>query len=121
MNHIVHRNREIPLHPCSRSCPCELRFDLEYMQGIGKWKSAGAQHVGISCESDCPVFQCELPDGGLDIQDHRVYWHLANGAECRSLRELCAMSENQFELHEEGDAPDLRIGRRIGWVPLALA
>ena len=115
VNQIVHRGDTVPHHPCSRSCPLHLRFDLEYMQGMAAWKSTGAQYVGISYESDRPVFQCELPDGGMDIQDEQVYWHFANGVECYSLREIHAMSEIHFKLHEEDDEPYLRIGRRMGW------
>ena len=119
VNNIVHGNKGIPHHPCLRSCPRELRFTLEYMQGFAKWKSAGAEYVGISYESERPAFQCELPDGGMDIQDHPVYWHFANSLGLYSLRELCAMSENQFELHCV-DEPYLVIAEKIGWLALGI-
>ena len=91
------------------------------MQGVAAWKSAGAHYVGISYESDRPVFQCELPNGGKDIQDHPVYWHFANGVEHYSLREIHAMSEIDFKLRDEGgDEPYLRIGRQMGWDPLGV-
>ena len=95
-------------------------FDLEYMQGMAAWKSAGAQYVGISYESDRPVFQCELPNGGKVIQDHPVYWHFANGVEMYTLRELFALNENHFELHSDDDEPYEMIGESMGWVPLGI-
>ena len=116
---IVHNDREVPHHPCSRSCPRKLRFDLKYMEGMASWKSTGGQYVGISYESDRPAFQCELPDGGMDIQEHPVYWHFANGVEMYTLRELCAMKENDFELHN-ADEPYEMIGESMGWAPLGI-
>ena len=117
---IVHHNRQVPHHPCSRSCPRKLRFDLKYMEGMASWKSTGGQYVGISYESDRPVFQCELPDGGMDIQEHPVYWHFANGVEMYTLRELFALNENHFELHSDDDEPYEMIGESMGWVPLGI-
>ena len=84
------------------------------MQGMAAWKSAGAQYVGITYESDRPVFQCEVPNGGLDIQDEQVYWHFASGAACYSLRQLYTTPESDFKLYEE-DEPYLAIGRKMGW------
>ena len=89
------------------------------MEGMASWKSTGGQYVGISYESDRPAFQCELPDGGMDIQEHPVYWHFANGVEMYTLRELCDMKENDFKLHN-ADEPYEMIGDSMGWVPLGI-
>ena len=87
----MHHNRELPHRPCARSCPRQLRLDLEYMQGVAAWRSVGAQYVGISYESDRPGFQCEVPDGGMDVQDEEAYLHFAHGVECYALHEIHAM------------------------------
>ena len=116
---IVHHRREVPLHPCSRSCPRELRFDVEYMKGMAKWKSGygneSAQYVGISYESDRPAFHCEVPDGGLDIQEQPVYWHFANGVDLLSLREVYSLPETHFEIQGEEDVRYMTLGSQNGW------
>ena len=119
-NDILHHNRNVPFHPCSPSCPRELRFDVEYMQGMAKWKSGAnsnehAQYVGISYESDRPAFQYEVPDGGLDIQDQPVYWQFANGVDLFSLRQVYSMSEANFEIQGEVDERYLNLGSQMGW------
>ena len=118
VNSIVHGGRDVPHHPCTRSCPRSLRFNVEYMQGMAEWKSGysgGARYIGICYESDRPDFLCEVPDGGLDIQDQSVYWHFANGVEFLSLSELYLLPETHFEIQEEEDARYLTIGRQTGW------
>ena len=119
VTHIVHHDREVPYHPCTRSCPRELRFDVEYMQGMAKWKSGysseGAQYVGISYEGHRPAFHCEVPDGGLDIQEQPVYWHFANGVDLLSLRDVYALPESHFEIQDAEDVRYLTLGSQMGW------
>jgi len=111
--------RDVPHHPLKQSCPRELHFSLEYMQGFADWKTTGAEYVGLSFEGDRPAFQFELPDGGVDIQEHPVYWHLPGGVQCMSLLEFNDMGEIDFKLAAK-DEPYIVIGQQMGWNVLGI-
>ena len=96
-DNIIYNSEEVPHHPLHHSCPRELYFSLEYMQAFVAWKTgdSDSEYIGLSFEGDRPEFQYELPDGGMDIQEHPVYWHLPSGFQCESLMELNAMKEDE--------------------------
>ena len=118
-NDIIHHKREVPHQPLQHSCPRELHFSLEYMQAFVIWKTqeSESEYVGVSFEGDRPDFQHELPDGGTDIQEHPVYWHLPSGVQCESLMDLNAMKENDWKLkapENQDEAYDV-IGKQLFW------
>ena len=80
----------VPHNPLAPSCPLALHFDIEYMHNYAKWKcpEGNAAYVGVCFEGEPPTFQCEVPEGGKDIQDHTVYWSFPCGVLSFSLREL---------------------------------
>ena len=93
-----------------------LSFTLEYMQAVAEDMSPGSEYVGISFESDRPAFQCQVPDGGLDIQDHAVYWNFPCGTRCCSLRDI----NDDDTLKCSGDQPYRTIGDQMGWDALGI-
>ena len=118
-SNILHHSRDVPHHPLHHSCPRELHFSLEYMQAFVAWKTkdSDSEYVGLSFEGDRPAFQYELPDGGMDIQEHPVYWHLPSGLQCESLMDLNAMQEKDVKLNapENHDEAYDAIGEQMFW------
>ena len=93
----------VPHHPLAPSCPLALHFDIEYMHNYAKWKcpEGNAAYVGICFEGEQSTFQCEVPDGGVDIQDQTVYWSFPCGVSSFSLRELHLTSNDELLAPEE--------------------
>ena len=75
--------------------------------------------MGLSFEGDRPFFQCELPDGGVYIQEHSAYWHLQGGVQCMLLAEFNEMDEIDFKLAAK-DEPYMVIGQQMGWNVLGI-
>ena len=99
VNKLLHDGeRSIPHNPLAQSCASNLYFTLEFMQAFGEKVFSGTTYAGISFESDRPELSPDqIPDGGLDIQDHPVCWTLPRGkCNCWSLRELKLMAPDQL-------------------------
>ena len=108
---VVHHTRDVPHDPLEKSAPLNLYFTLEYMDARAEEICPGSEYVGLVFESDRPAFQRQVPDGGLDIQDHAVYWNFPCGTICCSLNDL----SDGDALKYLGDKPYLSIGNQMGW------
>ena len=67
------------------------------MQAFAESVFPGTEYAGISYEGDHPDIVMQMPDGGLDMQDHPVHWTLHCGRnECWPLRQLKDATPDQL-------------------------
>ena len=79
VNHILESGRKIPSNPLDKHTPSNLWFTVEFIQTFAESVLLGTEFAGVSFEVDHPDIVVQVPDGGLDIQDHPIHWTLPCG------------------------------------------
>ena len=70
----MHHSRGPPKGPLSATAPSGLVFTIEYAEALGKAVHEGIEFKGIAYESEAPTLLKQLPNGGVDCQDEKLYW-----------------------------------------------
>ena len=105
VNHLIHHQQGILGNPLANACSSELCFSLEYMKALADAKWPGTVFEGVSYESDRPGLIQQVPDGGIDIQEHPLYWTLPCGrTDSMSIREFADAKEDQLESWQSDEA-----------------
>ena len=105
------QHNNVPGNPLRQSAPLNITFTVSFMQAVAANVAPGTSFQGITFESDCPGLAVEVPSGGHDIQDERLYWRLPGGrCVCKSVRGLAElpsedlMEESTLECYEAAAA-----------------
>ena len=117
VNHLLHNARGPPKGPLSATASSGLTFTVDYAEALGKAVHEGIEFKGIAFEGEAPKLMKQLPKGGVDCQDEKVFWTMPDGrCVAYSLRELSYLREDDLahqESHEANHATFSSVYTRI--------
>ena len=119
-NNILHHGRRVPGHPLASPHGSRgLLFSLDFMAAVAERVAHyGIQstYAGVVYEGDKLEFSTEtLPDGGIDIADHPVFWRLPGGrVVCWSVRRLLDARPDELAGPDE-DADYHAVAKTLGF------
>ena len=77
---LLHHSRGPPKGPLSSTAPSGLVFTIDYAEALGEAVHEGIAFKGIiAYEFEAPTLLKQLPNGGVDCQDEKVYWTMPDG------------------------------------------
>ena len=110
-----HDDRGVPKNPLSTGAPSGLTFTVDFAVALGKAVHEGIEFKGIAYESDAPTLLKQLPNGGVDCQDEKVYWTMPDGrCVSYSLRELSYLRDDDLAPQDSHDAY-LAVAKELGY------
>ena len=112
---LVHHSRRPPKGPLSSTAPSNLTFTVEYAEALGKAVHEGIKFKGIAFEGEAPKLMKQLPKGGVDCQDEKVFWTMPDGrCVAYSLRELSYLREDALA-HQDSHEAYLAVAKQLGY------
>ena len=111
----MHHSRGLPKGPLSSTAPSGLVFTIDYAEALGKAVHEGIEFKGIAYESDAPKLLKQLPNGGVDCQDEKVYWTMPDGrCVSYSLRELSYLRDDDLTPQDSHESY-LAVAKELGY------
>ena len=98
---------------CPRARLLFLILTVAYAEALGYAVHEGIEFKGIAYESDAPTLLKQLPNGGVDCQDEKVYWTMPDGR-CVTFGRTISLSRT----HTTPTSPLRRSSGTTLWVSL---
>ena len=115
VHHLLHHSRGPPKGPLSSTAPSGLVFTIDYAEALGEAVHEGIEFKGIAYESEAPTLLKQLPNGGVDCQDEKVYWTMPDGrCVSYSLRELSYLRDDDLAPQDSHESY-LAVAKELGY------
>ena len=106
VENILRHKAPVPGHPLNRAAHGSLCFTMRFLDEFAERRWPGTRYRGVTFDNpERPEIYEQLPNDGLDIQHHPLYWVLPCGrCVCMSLRELYVAKSDQLLPHNSKEA-----------------
>jgi len=104
-NNLVDHGRAVPCEPFLLPWQAGFRYDLAFMDAFADSVCSGLTYAGIIYDGPVLEYTRDVPQGGVDVIDTKVYWLFPSGVlRCLTMRELRLLSATEFTEEETVDA-----------------